>query len=142
MRIVPALALTTLLYAPTVAQSQNRDGDFHWDRRLTTGQRVHARNINGDITVMPSSSGQVEIVGVRRGSSRSSDRLTAEVTETSDGIMVCVVRVDADDEGDGKGSHHHGDADDRGGASMRIAFRLPSGPAIDARSVSGNSDVR
>ncbi|MFL5612728.1 MAG: DUF4097 family beta strand repeat-containing protein [Gemmatimonadaceae bacterium] len=141
MRIVPAFALTTLLCAPTVAQSQNRDGDFHWDRRLTTGQRVHARNINGDIMVMPSSSGQVEIVGVRRGSSRSSDRLTAEVTETSDGIMVCVVRVDADDECDGKGYHHRGDDDEWGRASMSLEIRLPSGLEIDASSVSGNVDV-
>ena len=141
MRIVPAFALTTLLCAPTVAQSQNRDGDFHWDRRLTTGQRVHARNINGDITVMPSSSGRVEIVGVRRGSSRSSDRLTAEVTETSDGIMVCVVRADADDQCDGKGYRQHGDDDDWGRASMNLEIRLPSGLEIDASSVSGNVDV-
>jgi hypothetical protein len=141
MRIVPALALSTLMCAPLAAQSQNRDGDFHWERRLTTGQRVHARNISGDISVTASSSGRVEIVGVRRGSSRSADRLTAEVTETSDGIMVCVVRVDADDECDGKGYHHHGDDDDWGRASMNLEIRLPSGLEIDASSVSGNVDI-
>lgn len=140
MRIAPALAMT-LLCAPIVAQSQTRDGDFHWERRLTAGQRVHARNINGDITVTPSSSGRVEIVGVRRGGGRSADRLTAEVTETSDGVMVCVVHADADDECDGKGYHRHGDDDDWGNASMSLEIKLPSGLEIDASSVSGNVDV-
>jgi DUF4097 and DUF4098 domain-containing protein YvlB len=78
---------------------------------------------------------------VRRGSSRSSDRLTAEVTETSDGIMVCVVRADADDQCDGKGYRQHGDDDDWGRASMSLEIRLPSGLEIDASSVSGNVDV-
>lgn len=141
MRIVPAIALT-LLCAPNVARSQNRDGDFHWERRLSAGQRVHARNINGDISVTPSSSARVEIVGIRRGSSRSADRLNAVVTETSDGIIVCVVRVDADDECDGNGYHHHGnDDDDWGRASMNLEIKLPSGVEIDASSVSGNVDV-
>src|SRR3954471_14170933 len=141
MRIAPTLALSALLCLPAVAHSQNRDSDFHWERRLTSGQRVHARNINGDITVSASSSGRVEIVGVRRGTSRSADRLTAEVTETSDGIMVCVVRADADDECDGKGYHHHGDDDDWGRASMNLEIRLPSGLEIDASSVSGNVNI-
>jgi hypothetical protein len=140
MRIVPAISLA-LLCAPHIARSQNRDGDFHWERRLAAGQHVHARNINGDISVTPSSSGRVEIVGIRRGSSRSADRLNAEVTETSDGIMVCVVHADADDECDGKGYHHHGDDDDWGRASMNLEIRLPASVEIDASSVSGNVAV-
>ena len=142
MRIAPALALPLLLCAPQLARSQSRDGDFRWERRLGAGQVVHARNINGDISVTPSSSGRVEIVGVRRGSSRSTDRLNAAVTETSDGIIVCIVRVDADDECDGNGYHHHGnDDDDWGNASMNLEIRLPSNVEIDATSVSGNVDV-
>src|SRR5438046_1135549 len=102
MRYASAVVLT-LMCAPVIASAQNRDGDLHWERRLGAGQRVHVRNINGDISVTPSSSGRVEIVGIRGGSSRTADRLTAEVTETSDGIMVCVIRQDSDDECDGTG---------------------------------------
>jgi hypothetical protein len=144
MRIAPALALPLLLFMPQLARSQSRDGDFRWERRLGSGQVVHARNINGDISVTPSSSGRVEIVGVRRGSGRSADRLNALVTETSDGVIVCIVRVDADDECDGNGYHHrsHDDDDnDWGRASMNLEIRLPSNVEIDASSVSGNVDV-
>ena len=143
MRLASAFALSLLLCVPQLARSQSRDGDFRWERRLGAGQVVHARNINGDISVTPSSSGRVEIVGVRRGSSRSADRLNAAVTETSDGIIVCIVRVDGDDECDGNGYHRRSndDNDDWGNASMNLEIRLPSNVAIDASSVSGNVDV-
>ena len=143
MRIALAVTLPLLLCAPQLARSQGRDGDFRWERRLGAGQVVHARNINGDISVTPSSSGRVEIVGIRRGSSRSADRLNAAVTETSDGIIVCIVRVDADDECDGNGNRRRNsdDNDDWGNASMNLEIRLPSNVEIDASSVSGNVDV-
>ena len=142
MRYAPA-AVLMLLCAPLVAGAQDRDGDLHWERRLSSGQTVHVRNINGDISVTPSSSGRVEIVGVRRGSSRSADRLTAEVTETSDGLMVCVVRLNSDDECDGRGYHRHNDNEDDnwGNASLNLEIRLPSSAQIDASSVSGNVDI-
>jgi DUF4097 and DUF4098 domain-containing protein YvlB len=141
MRFLKPVALL-LMCAPQVMLAQNRGDDFHWERRLASGQRVHARNINGDITVSPSSSGRVEIVGVKRGSSRAADRLTANVQETDDGIIVCVVRADSDDECDNNGYHHHGDDDDDWGhASMNLEIRLPSSVGIDASSVSGNVEV-
>jgi DUF4097 and DUF4098 domain-containing protein YvlB len=143
MRIALALVLPLLLCAPSLARSQGRDGDFRWERRLGAGQVVHARNINGDISVTASSSGRVEIVGVRRGSGRSASRLNAAVTETSDGIIVCIVRVDADDECDGNGNRHrnNNDDDDWGRASMNLEIHLPANVEIDASSVSGNVDV-
>ena len=143
MRIALALTLPVLLSTPQLARAQRRDGDFRWERRLGAGQVVHARNINGDIRVTPSSSSRVEIVGVRRGSSRSADRLNAMVTETSDGIIVCIVRVDSDDECDGNGNRHRSsdDNDDWGNASMNLEIALPSNVEIDASSVSGNVDV-
>jgi hypothetical protein len=143
MRIALALVLPLLLCAPSLARSQGGDGDFRWERRLGAGQVVHARNINGDISVTASSSGRVEIVGVRRGSGRSATRLNAAVTETSDGIIVCIVRVDADDECDGNGNRHrnNNDDDDWGRASMNLEIHLPANVEIDASSVSGNVDV-
>jgi len=78
-----SVAVLALMCAPQLAIAQNRDSDMHWERRLSAGQRVHVRNINGNVSVTPSSSGRVEIVGIRRGSGRTADRLTADVSETS-----------------------------------------------------------
>jgi len=142
MRFVPAIAIA-LACAPQLTAAQDRESDFHWERRLSSGQRVHARNINGDITVTSTSSGRVEIAGIRRGSGRALNRLTAQVSETPDGIMVCVIRTDSDDECDNNGYHHHSDDDnDWGRASMNLEIRIPSNVEIDASSVSGNVDVQ
>jgi hypothetical protein len=141
-RFVPLVAGIALVCAPRIASAQDSDSDSHWQRRLSSGQRVHARNINGDINVTPSSSGRVEISGIRHGSNRSANRLSAQITETPDGIMVCVVRADSDDECDSNGYHHHSDDDnDWGGASMDLEIKLPSSVEIDASSVSGNVRV-
>jgi uncharacterized protein YhdP len=141
MRFLKPLAFA-LMCAPQLLVAQNRGDDFHWERRLSSGQRVRARNINGDITVTPSSSGRVEIIGIKQGSSRAADRLTASVQETDDGIIVCVVRVDSDDECDSNGYHHHSDDDDDWGhASVNLEIRLPSSVGIDASSVSGNVSI-
>src|SRR5438270_13733587 len=99
MRFVPVITVA-LVCAPHFLAAQDRDSDLHWERRLSSGQRVHAHNINGDITVTRSSSGRVEITGIRKGSGRYANRLNAQVNETPDGIMVCVVRTDSDDECD------------------------------------------
>jgi Putative adhesin len=140
MRYLVPVAFS-LLCAPPVLLAQRTD-DFHWERRLAAGQRVHARNVNGDITVAPSSSGRVEIVGIKRGSGRALERLSARVQETDDGITVCVLRTDSDDECDSNGYHHHGDDDDDWGrASVNLEIRLPSSVGIDASSVSGNVEI-
>ena len=140
MRFLESVAFA-LMCAPQVLVAQGRSDDFHWERRLSSGQRVHASNINGDIVVTPSSSGRVEIVGIKQGSSRAADRLTATVQETDDGIAVCVIRVDSDDECGDNGYHHHGDDGDWGRASINLEIRLPSSVGIDASSVSGNVDI-
>lgn len=141
MRFLPVITVA-LVCAPHFAAAQDRDSDLHWDRRLSSGQRVHARNINGDITVTRSSSGRVEIIGIRQGSSRSARQLSAQVNETPDGIMVCVVRADSDDECDGNGYRRHNDDDeDWGRGSLNLEIRIPSNIEIDASSVSGNVNV-
>jgi DUF4097 and DUF4098 domain-containing protein YvlB len=141
MRFLNSVAFA-LMCAPQLLLAQGQGDDFHWERRLSAGQRVHASNINGDITVTPSSSGRVEIVGIKQGSSRAADRLTAAVQETDDGIAVCVIRVDSDDECGDNGYHRHGDdGGDWGRASVNLEIRLPSSIGIDASSVSGNVDI-
>ena len=141
MRFLKPLGFV-LVCAPQLMLAQSRSEDFHWERRLAAGQRVRAININGDITVTPSPSGRVEIIGIKRGSSRDFDRIRADVKETDNGIVVCVVRVDADDECDERGYHHRSnDDDDWGRASMNLDIKLPSSVGIDASAVSGDVSV-
>ena len=134
------LSLTFGLIAATAAHAQNRD-DFRWEKSLAAGQIVRVHNVEGDVTVTPSTSGRVEIVGVKRGSSRDYDDVTAEVHESSDGIVVCVVRRDTDDDCDSRGYRSHDDRGYRSRVRMDLEIKLPSSLEIAANSISGNVSV-
>ena len=130
-----AAAGTTAAFASLSAQGR---ADFQWEKSLPAGSRVSVHDVNGNITVSPSSSGRVEITGTKHGS-RAADGLTALVEETSDGIVVCVVWKDSDDSCNERGYHSHGH-DNWNDASMDLDLRVPANLEVAASSVSG--DVR
>lgn len=132
-----AITATLVAASPLAAQ---RQPDFQWAGALAAGRRVRIQNVNGDISVSPSTSGKVEVAGTRHGRGRDADQLTAQVNETSDGIVVCVVWKDSDDSCDDRGSRHHGDREDWNDASMDLDVRVPANVEVSAGSVSG--DVR
>lgn len=116
--------------------------DFRWEKALPNGSSVRVNDVNGDISVAPSTSGKVEIVGYKHGTGRSADELKAQVVETRDGIVVCVVWVDGDSECDEDGYHSRGEGGDHWGrASIDLELRVPSDVRITASSVSGDVDI-
>lgn len=142
-----ALVASAGLAAAAGAQdrdSRARDGraDFRWEKALPQGSIAKIYNVNGDISVTPSTSGRVEVVGIKRGDSRDADQLRAEVVETRDGVVVCVL-WDADDRCDDSG-YHSRDRDHRdwrGNASMNFEVRIPADVQVSASSVSGDVSV-
>lgn len=143
MRTTRCLAMSLLLAAPVLAQE--KQPDFRWEKALPAGSSVSVHNLNGEVTVTPSTSGKVEIVGIKGGRSRYFDAVTLEVVETSRGIVVCSMFRGADMECDEDGFHMHGrrgyrdrDYDD---VSIDIEVKLPKGMVVDAHSVSGNVSV-
>ena len=154
LRASVSLGLLAVVVIGTSVKAQDRDNrdrdrdrgrvDFRWDKSLPNGSSVSVHDVNGDISIAPSTTGRVEIVGYKRGSGRYADDLKAQVVETRDGIVVCVVWVDADNECDEDGyhSHSHGDrGDDWGRASINLELRVPPDVRVSANSVSGDIDI-
>lgn len=142
MRVSIPFALA-LLAAPALASAQARD-DFRWEKAIAAGGVVRVHNVNGDVTVTPSTSGRVEVVGIKRGSSRYFEDLSAEVHETSDGLVVCVVWRDADNDCDDRGyrSRSHDDDGHRWNrAHMDLEVKLPTNLEVAATSISGNVSI-
>ncbi|HMC57457.1 MAG TPA: DUF4097 family beta strand repeat-containing protein, partial [Gemmatimonadaceae bacterium] len=116
-----------------------QQADFRWEKALAAGSTVSLHNLSGDVTVVPSTNGKVEVVGLKHGRDRADITLT--VVETSRGITVCPLIKDADMDCDENGfrmhSHHHdeGDWDD---ASIDMQVKVPTSMLVDAHSVSGN----
>jgi hypothetical protein len=130
--------------APLAAQTAQPE--FRWEKALAAGTAVSLHNLNGDVTVTPSTSGKVEIVGRKRGNRRYFDEVSLEVVETSRGIMVCSMFRNADMECDESGFRMHGRRDrdrdrDFDDVQIDIEVKLPKDLVLDARSVSGNVAV-
>jgi DUF4097 and DUF4098 domain-containing protein YvlB len=124
------------------AAAQTGTGDFHWDKALAAGNTVSIHNINGDVTVTPSTNGHVTITGRKHG--RDADHLKVDVYESSRGIDVCIVRTDADDECDEDGLRTHGRRgrdDDWNDGEIDLEIAVPANLLVDAHSVSGDVAV-
>jgi putative adhesin len=147
-RILRASISFALVALAANASAQDRDSrdrgrvDFRWDKSLPNGSHVTVHDINGDISITPSTNGRVEIVGIRHGSDRYADDLKAQVVETRDGIVVCVVWRDSDSECDDRGYHSHGEGGDHWNhGSMDLELRVPSDVQVSANSVSGDIGI-
>jgi DUF4097 and DUF4098 domain-containing protein YvlB len=141
-----------LAFATPVAAQQNqpaRQPDFRWEKALPAGSQVNLHNLNGDVDVSPSTSGKVEIIGVKRGNSRYFEDITLEVVETSRGIMVCSMFRNADMECDEDGFQVHNDRRrgwrdrdrDWDDLSIDIMVKVPKEMIVSANSVSGDVSV-
>ena len=133
-------ALLLVCSTPLAAQQQP---DFRWEKALANGSTVSLYNLNGDITVTPSTNGKVEIVGVKHGNKRYFDEITLEVVETSRGITVCSMFKNLDMECDERGFHSHDHNRDRDWDDLQIDIevKLPKGMQVDAHNVSGNVSI-
>src|SRR4029077_44627 len=96
-------------------------GDFRWDRALAAGKEVSIHNISGNIKVTASTTGKVEVVGVKHGNSQYFDRIKADEQETSSGIVICVLYENSDSYGDSRGSHNDS-RNDRGNRGWRDGY--------------------
>jgi len=142
-RLAPAAFLVAVA-VPALAQNR---GDFRYEKALSAGSEVSVHNISGDITVIPSTNGKVEVVGIKRGSGNF-DRIRADVQQTSHGIVICVLDDNADSYCDERGMHsnsrntrsRNGDRD-WNNVSMNLEISLPTNLQIPASSVSGDVSI-
>jgi hypothetical protein len=142
LRVAVLLAITATL----PAQQAPARADFRWEKALPAGSTVSLHNISGNVTVSPSTSGKVEVVGVKHGSQRYLDDVSLEVVEFSRGIVVCAMNRNIDNECDEDGLHTRDrrrgwrdrDWDD---ATIDIVVKIPKEMVVSAGSVSGEVSV-
>ena len=148
--IARSLATLALVAAPLAAQQTSGTQstavqDFKWEKALAAGSHVSLHNISGNVDVSLSTSGKVEITGVR-GRRRYAEDLTIEVIEHSRGITVCAMNKNRDQTCDEDGLRSRDDRrrryrdDDWDSGDLDIVVKLPKTMRVSAGSVSG--DVR
>ena len=81
------VSLTMLVGAShAVAQA-----DFQWHNRLTTGQTIEIKGINGDVRATASSSGEVEVTATRSARRSNPADVRIEVVPHAGGVTICAV---------------------------------------------------
>ena len=136
-RFIPFVLVATIA---SQARAQAR-ADFRWENALAAGNEVSIRNVNGDIKVVPSTSGKVQVVGIKRGSGPDLDRLRANVEQTSRGVVICVLYDDAASSCDDRGHHSDRRNHQWNDASMNLEVAVPTNLTVSARSISGDVSV-
>jgi DUF4097 and DUF4098 domain-containing protein YvlB len=136
-RLLP-VALLTIAAAPLAAQGR---ADFHWDKAVAAGGTVSIHNINGDIKVVASTTGRVNVTGIKRGG--NADRLRVDVREFGHGVSICVINEDNDDEctENGMNSHSHGGNHSWDHGQIDLEVAVPTNLSVSPNTVSGDISV-
>jgi hypothetical protein len=129
--VAGALALAT----PSLAE------DFAWRGRLTAGQTLEVRGINGGITA-DASGGEAEVTAVKKA--RNSDPASVEVraVEHAGGVTVCAIypgsggRSNSCEPGNHGGSHMRNND-----VQVEFTVKVPAGVKLKVHTVNGGVRV-
>jgi len=129
--VAGALALAT----PALAE------DFAWRGRLTAGQTLEVRGINGGITA-DASGGEAEVTAVKKA--RNSDPASVEVraVEHAGGVTVCAIypgsggRSNSCEPGNHGGSHMRNND-----VQVEFTVKVPAGVKLKVHTVNGGVRV-
>lgn len=126
-----------------VASTASAQGDFQWRGRLSAGQAIEIKGVNGAISATPSSSGDVEVTATKSARRSNPAEVRIEVVPSSRGVTICAVyptpsgrepnRCAAGDEG--RMSSNNNDT------QVHFDVRVPAGVAFSGRTVNGEIDA-
>lgn len=85
--LIAALGVLALSALPILAEEE----DFKWTGRMSSGQVLTIKGVNGDVEAEPSASDSVEVLAMKRGRRSDPSQVEIEVIEHGDGITVCAV---------------------------------------------------
>ena len=72
---------------PIVAAADN----FRWQGRLTAGQAIEVKGVNGRIEARAGGADSVEVTAVKHGRRNSPDSVDVRVVEHGGGVTICAV---------------------------------------------------
>ncbi len=138
-----AAAAVTLMLAPGSARAQNQVDapTFDWSGAIPAGGTLHLANVDGNIRVTATSSGQAKVHG-ERTHVRSGDRaLVFQVVTSGTDVIVCALHRNGECDESGAHSHDHWD---NYGESPRadLTVELPAGVRLAAHTGDGGIDIK
>jgi hypothetical protein len=113
--------------------------DFQWRGRLTTGQTVEIKGVNGNVSATPSSSGDVEVTATKTARRSNPAEVRVEVVPGPDGVTICAVYPNEPDREPNRcAPGNAGRMNTRNNdTQIRFEVRVPAGVTLVARTVNG-----
>ncbi len=138
-----AAVMLTAVATPASAHAQQRESDaFSYTGAVSAGRTVHVRNVNGEIAVERSTSGQVEIRAEKRWRRGDPDDVRVVQTTSADGgLMVCALWNDAECTADGIRGTYNRRNNDRNDVSVHFTVRVPDGVHVNMQTVNGGVEI-
>jgi hypothetical protein len=148
MKHLELAVFALLLAAPAAAAgAQERQSDrdaFTWSGRIPDGRWIRVRNLNGAITVEPSSSDKVEVTATKRWRRGDPEAVRFEVQKfgpNEESVVICAVwgtRTECDE----NGYNSRGDRSTRNNdVSVEFRVRVPRGVKVGVWTVNGGVSV-
>ncbi len=142
------LAIAAVAVTPSASAAQQRLGRdvtiWTWDGRVDAGHWFNLSNVNGSVTIDPSSDNSVH-VRAEKLPHRDGDIRDISFVVIQDGgdLRICTLTYD-DDRCDEDGLHSSGDHNRRRGRDVEVRYtvQVPRGVRVGAGTVNGSMKVR
>lgn len=87
----PALDRGTSIPAAAAATVVSQDEDFTWKKRMTAGQTLEIKGVNGDVRAVLADGDEAEVTATKRARRSDPDDVEIKVVEHADGVTICAV---------------------------------------------------
>jgi Toastrack DUF4097 len=127
----------------SIAKALQSSDEFHWNGRVSQGQVIEIKGINGDINAEPSTSGEVEVTAVKTGRRSNPKDVEIRVLPHGDGVTICAVYPSSNPnrpngcEAGSNWSSHTRDND----VKVDFTVKVPQGVRFTGYTVNGNVET-
>ena len=136
--IVCAVAAQLVCVSLAFAQA-----DFQWRGRLSAGQTIEIKNVNGDVRATPSNTNEVEVIATKSARRSNPADVRIEVVPHAGGVTICAVYPDVAGQAAnrcdaGSESRSHTRNND---VNVQFTVHVPAGVWFIGRTVNGGVDA-
>jgi DUF4097 and DUF4098 domain-containing protein YvlB len=118
--------------------------DFEWSGRVGQGQSIEIKGINGPVSAMRASGGDVEVTATKRAGNKGDvDDVTFDVVDHDGGVTICAVYPSRDSDEPNEcapGSRGRMNVKDND-TKVTFTVRVPDGVNLVAKTVNGDIDA-
>ena len=139
MKRATILAAFAVAAAPALALSAQEE--FRWAGKVAAGQAIEIKGVNGGITAVGVSGGEVEVTAVKKGRRSDPAGVKVEVVEHEGGVTICAVYPSegpANECAPGKGGRMQVRDND---VNVEFHVKVPAGVRFVGRSVNGGIEA-